>query len=853
MPLKTPASNDHSIRWTEPASGSQINLIRSTGTWSLVGWLKPEAGTANRMILHAGDLDDLNYMGVRIGTSSSHADIAAILYDSTNTSLGTSGTNATAGAVRPIDVTSSDNWILVCLSHVNASPTSSSYRIRCVGHNGTVYNGGAITYDPSANAITLPDFIQLAKSTASAVQSFRGEYGPWQLRNHEITNTDLLAAYNTAKLTGFMVLDSGNFNGEAGQLWGIGHACTPEPDLQGSGSVAESGTPAYAPSSVTAVSASNLCVFDKNSSSLWNGSGKTYSTASYFDVYPADVTVDGSWTFTAVDAARFPLTQTFPAGPAGVSVGNGEDWPLSYAFFAGELPDDVVRGIVSSNSRGCRYEGNRVADTDWSGGLDSHGFLPQHWACGFWQARKAVIGGTFCVPPTTSTGKAAFGFSSESAGRWTSGSVSSAPDTSGYRRYGWGSNLDTGGPGTAILLGNGAAYQTLTTQVLNSQYLWTNPRDYTFVFLKYPGSAPVTLTLRSSNTSRNDSTATSRDSIGPITLDTQRGSGAVVAIDTDGLVIELATLGGPGTYPRVGDALYLTDGTNTDVCHVIDMEVAGGGTGRIVTLEHAVRSAVNKTNLVGQTARWGEWGLERVTVSATGEEAWASDDYHGMRATAGSGDAPVALLMEEWGATSPCYWIAAAGWGGNGYDLQQAAWFTEGPRATDSMTPVMGLIEALDADLWMIVPAEQSSTPDSMVEIKDLVLSVSPDAEVGMIAGCHHAVSSNPGTNNGLRNAEYEDWVEYMEDNAEAEGMYALVLPFVALGDAHEQLPRGWRSDANHLSSEGAYIWALAAIADGEETLEPDDDPDPDPDPDPETVGYFDRNRPTGLRRLTYR
>ncbi len=799
MPLIAPSTASAFIQWAAPGGAALSSTLTSLTTWSISFWIEPQAGAVNRSIFHGGNSGDTTNLGLYINTTGSGAEFRVQLHNAAGTNFATSSTATTGGATRPINTSAPWSWNLVTIRHKNNSANSSDIQVIATGQNGTTYLGANTNYDPAANSLPTINFARLGKASPTGPISLQGEYGGLVVRNHDTTQAEHEALYALASPGRLLNYSSGvNWNNTTGLQWGIANTMASHPTAQDAGT-ATAGLPNDWSTQSTAA-ASNIFIFDRAA-----------TTPSFFDVYPTATTLSGTWTYGPVDTTRFPFNT--PTVNNGVSVSASSPHFLDFANAV--LPSRVKRILSLGNSRSMRFSADKRLSTDLSGGNDAFGAWPQFWGGGLILERLALIGGTFGIAPNLGSNNAAFGLSYDSAAR-ASSSCTGVNNNRALRRFGYGSNSvgstisgseKTGGPGESAQISTaGGYYQTLTNEVTGSLYTFDRPRSYQVTCLAYPSSSPATLSLRSSNTSRSDASATSRASNSEVVLDTQRGSATIIS-ETGLSVIKIPSVG--ANDPIVGDAFTVKVGSSYDVSVVESLEYVDSGTNINVTLEHAV---ANIGTLAGTTAYWGPWGFVTMAISAAGDEAWVVDAYHGYRLTAGTGTSPVVILAEAWGTTDPSYWVGSTGWSGNGYTIHIVNAFTT-VRDSDNHSPWTAFFDVLAPDVALIIPAQQNAITSSIGAMTDSIRDAIPECEVLWVADHLHGRSDTVTDSNPLGDQDYSDWFEWMEANAASYGVAYIAEPAYSLGVFTDQMTRGFRSNSTaHDTSEGVRIWAASVL-----------------------------------------
>lgn len=777
----------------DAGAGSSLQTTVTSGTdWSIAMWIKPEAIAANSSIFQLSAAATPTRSAVHITTTNGGSDLQVELFDASGVPIASRTTSTVGGSSRPIS-TAFPSWTLAIVWHDSVSTTQAMCGVIAVNSVGQVFDAGSVTYNPTVTSIAAHNRARIGKPTlmAGTTDAMTGTYGPLVVRSHKSTALDASGIWTARSIGGLLNYAGGTWNNTAGVKWAIFNAHASHPVNKDTGATT-AGLPIEF-STQSNLTPSNCLITDTDR-----------TNASWFDVHTARTSISGTWTVKGVEEF-FPLGTPVFDGVTGQSVRGRAD--TLYGMAMGVM-DRPTRLLVISNSRGVRHAPDIRHD---------RGSWPQHWGGGLVHAAYPLITGTFAGKPTVGSSNSEFGIDHGTLARAVTNSQTILQERA-LRRFGYGSQLAAAtGPGNGIFVGSSGYYQTLTKQMPGSRYLFSSPRRYRVTLLAYPGSTDAKLELRTSATSRSDTGAVHRSSGDWTALDTTRLSATVLTAVPSSQEI---TIVGTGHDIRVGDAISIgVSASDVDVSIIQSISENAGIT--TLTLEHWFDEALG--SLPGASIRIGEWNMVQLDVACSGEESWNAESWQGLRLLAGTATTlPVCLLAEEWYAEVPGVVIGSTGWSGNGFTEHLEEGFST-TRDIDGLSPFDAFLLTLDPDSVILVPAQQNTDP---WEIGTMTLRLKTvlgdDLEMAWVADYVHAKGGGPSVLLALKNQNYASWYSWMQDNAAAYNVPYLAKPMYALGNAEDQLARGWRSNSvAHGTSEANRIWAKALLHDARRTLTP--------------------------------
>lgn len=553
----------------------------------------------------------------------------------------------------------------------------------------------------------------------------------------------------------------------------------------------------------------------------WNFTAGTSSNAdaeAIMDVYsPFDV--NGTLVHIADDAAFFGLV------PPGLTT-NGNNGVASTTLV--ELRDNTPRvgaGIrrigCSANSRGCRTEA-------FTGGPATYGAWSANFAHGLAASRYSNVGGMVNVPVLG--GANSRPIFDMPIGPASSGTIS-AITSSTYNDFSrlWTNSPVTGskGPGHGVRLAPSASLCQRVRIASGTKINGATAIMHDAFVLEFPGSTDTCAwdirdgaTAGDAGTSAASGSETGIDTTSitytytTVTDSYSSGTPSItLALSAPDQVTLAALLA--ATPTRIG--LHISAGTGTGSIAQI-LSITPGAT-CVITLKHALATAIGN----GATIKLGRVGIRRMRNTAP----IATNAYQGYTLTAGSGGTGIVWFAVSAVATGVDGWAPGTfGWGAHGFTAQ----------ISEAWTGIYALIaDALDLDaMFYFVAGQQSSTHADREAFADLI---------GLPAG-DSIFASDP-----VHRIVDNQTVDFAEDSLAQSARPALVATESA-GSLMACASFSGKHNNTHPSMEQYYLlwsanWTIAAGIEAE--------PSGGGISDPDNLGYFSRNRASGLRRLVFR
>lgn len=603
----------------------------------------------------------------------------------------------------------------------------------------------------------------------SRYRAFRGAYGPIVVRRHAITQRDFTEVFESRRF--FAAWDHVNHN-TGGRMRGppdcvlmVNAVMSTSPNDAG---VGVSSAPLRASVVGRRASVTNFHMWDQFflASGQWTERLRSvHPMAGVFDfVYAShrDSPFDG-WFVSDLPAATLEGDRVAGWAPHVRKIFEGLDGPL--------------RVMVSANSRAVgRFDGSGVGNGNYA-----HGLI---------EALRPRVSGVMFRPADVSglDTHVWFGFETNrdpprrSVGESVVVLQSVGPPLNDFSRTFTLSTGTTPGPGSGLLLRPGGWIIKRCRPESDTLVRADGPLHVEAIVLKYPGS----------------SAAIWRWDRGPTQSGLGvRGKAMIRALDTtqwvrtlgggdrmlSGNEMELA--GSWASHLQAGMMACVTGGTAAGASSVIETVVEDVGVTRI-TFEHPFGESPGQ----GSTVHFGPWGFEVLAHDFVAVSPGDPNQWRGLevRAEQGSGLGVVLLAYSAWRDDVPGIIVGSTGQGGTGYSAQFAGAYREAPRKWIALTR---------ADVWLVAPAQQGSTPDTIHLMTAAVADALPRADIVWAGDMAH--SGNPG----------EPWHRYILDEARASDVVGLApLMDPRLGSFHEQLADGMRSDGAHLSLRGATTLA---------------------------------------------
>ena len=457
------------------------------------------------------------------------------------------------------------------------------------------------------------------------------------------------------------------------------------------------------------------------------------------------------------------------AGPAI----NLRAWALSL-----EGPTDPIRRIAAwSNSRGATgSDGSSLGTGNHAEGMRL-------------AAGNARCAGVDCESATDNDTAPRFMFRQVGDAPPSSGTILNVSTTGSfnYRDFSrfWTRSSSAGstGPGAGRLLRASASLSQLASKPAGSMASTDDPLVTRAYLLEFPGAGEATVTPQ-----RGASNAGATDYGTPqvVDLDTEEIAHTFSSVDdaydagSRTLTLQMAEPVG-FDFGRDNLCVFIASGTGADSIAQIE-SVSHSLSGLDIVLRHPFRTGPAN----GSVLSIGEFNVVKVDT----EHAPSADARWGHRVSAAGG--PVMFFAS--GAWNPealgGYVYAPMGWGGNGYTPQLAQ---------TSEVSVRQMIEALELDAVVLHPATQNSSPSDL----ETVTAIIRNAGVQEVAWVYE----------GPYETTFAAWAEYMQNNAEANGVPAVLLTaHPGVGTVQERYTDFGMQDSAHNSVRGAEKMALAIL-----------------------------------------
>ncbi len=739
----------------------------SNGSYTVFAWVwRESADDASRAVIQQPDLLDVVIDGRRQVRFTFHAGKPGLSGSGNGPTLGRSShALTTVHLTTECDVPVRE-WVLIAASFDRAVGRLDLW----VGSQslGVLHAAGS---DPQLVGGVLGPLTSdlVIGGDASRYPAFRGAYGPIVIRRHAIGERDFTEVFDSRRY--FAAWDhsnlaqGGRMDGPPGCVLALNLAMSSAPNDAGVGGSTSTLQAAY-PSLPASVF--NVHMWDEFY--LYNG----VWTDRLRSVHP----MASVGNFVYASHREPPFDGWFVLEGPGTSLGG--DMVAGWAPRAREIVDGLagpLRVMVSANSRAV----NRFDGSGRGNGNYMHGFIAQ--------LRPRISGVMFRPADVAGLDTHVwFGFETnrDPPRRSPAGTIvvlqsAGAPLDDFTRTF----TLSTGpsaGPGAGLLL-RPEGFFTLRCRPENGSLVRADaPLIVEAIVLRYPGS-PAAVWRWDRGPSQGGAGVQ-----GPSQseeLDTTEwtrilGAGDVVV---DPRTIELEGLWSP--LLRVGMMAHVVAGEGHGASSVIESVVENAGITRL-TFEHPFGVSPG----LGSEIRFGEWGLAQLRHEFDAVAAGDPNKWRGIHVSveAGAGTGVAVLAYSAWREDVGGIIVGCAGQGGRGYTEQLDNSFRDAPRRWMALTR---------ADVWFVVPAQQSSTPPAMSRYTAEVAAALPRADIIWAGEMAHA--GLPG----------EPWHRYILDESRAEGVVGLAsLEHPRLGSFVEQLADGMRSDGAHLSARGGAVMA---------------------------------------------
>ena len=607
---------------------------------------------------------------------------------------------------------------------------------------------------------------------ANRYPAFRGAYGPLVIRRHAIDQRDLTEVFDSRRF--FAAWDhsnlaqGGRMNGPPGCVLGLNLAMSSAPNDAGVGAWTGTLRAGYPGLPVTVY---NVHMWDQFyiPTAMW--------TERLRSVHP----MAGVRDFVYTTHREPPFDGWFVLDGPGTSLGG--DMVAGWAPRAREIYDGLagpLRVMVSANSRAV----NRFDGSGRGNGNFMHGFIA---------AMRPRVSGVMFRPADVAglDTHVWFGFETNSdpprrspPSTWVTLQNAPAPLQDFTRAFTL-SNGPSAGPGSGLLLRPEGHYTLRCRPETDSLVRADAMLIVEAIVMRYPGSSAV---LWRWDRGPSQSGVGVQGPSHRVALDTTEwtrilGAGDVVV---DPRTIELNGLW--ASHLRVGMMAHVAGGPGHGATSVIDSVHENAGVTR-VTFEHPFGIDPD----TGSEIRFGEWGFEPLRHEFDAVAPGDPNTWRGIyvSAEAGAGTGVAVLAYSAWREDVAGIIFGCAGQGGHGYTEQLDNSFRDAPRRWMSLSR---------ADVWFVVPAQQSSMPSVMSRFTAEVAAALPRADIIWAGEMAH--SGLPG----------EPWHRYILDESRTEGVVGLAaLEHPRFGSFNEQLADGMRSDGAHLSARGgaamAEVW----------------------------------------------
>lgn len=603
--------------------------------------------------------------------------------------------------------------------------------------------------------------------------AMRGVYGATALRDHAVSQSDVLDLWNSRLHLGAYSIDNlssgGSMNGPSGCIYMINHAVTTKPinhafgtDTERAAVIGESSTQ------------HNFHIFDRNGPSgtslrvvrfLSSANGFTY--CSVYDPPPGAQEPDGFF-IKPLPALSQPLSE-----PHFVS---GESPKLRKV--AKGQPSGLMRVMTSANSRAViASDGTETGTSNYA-----HGFIALN---------EDKVAGILNRTAQLGNNLPWFGFDTNEHGAFSQGPIEPIRFHN-FSRF-WTGSLNSGshGPGEGLHLSPGESGLSATYALRckpEGMIQANQPLVVQAYVLRYPGASNVTWVPNIH--SRQGEAGTDVGTPTTIVLDTQQWTHTLSAAAGDSVAPGgfRITLGGNHTSAvSINDAVKV--GATINVVSNVTYSTSLDET-RI-----DFERAFDELPVMGDLLRFGSWDFEVIEHVWPGVDPQSGNVWRGLRISSGfAGDGVVLFAFSAWRPNvANGFLIGTAGWAGRGYAFQLARTYT---------AAMHGWIQILQPDVWLQMFAQQQSQPLHMSAYADEIKAALPDTEIAWLGDYEHDTGGTQ-----------EEWHRYILENAADENVIAAsALMHERIGNFAALLDDGLRSDADHINQRGntrlAQVWS---------------------------------------------
>lgn len=689
--------------------------------------------------------------------------------------------------------------VWVGFRHSYSAPTAT-IQVFMVLEDGTQLSSTTSTYTGA-----LMSTFDLAKMGIGVLAtSCIGAYGTPLFFNHTMDIADLAAIAALKQPLGHLMYTGGNFTGPSGCKFGMALGMTADPTDQDA-SASTAGFP-YS-SGNNSVTANNFNIYDPGVNSAYDNIFSTLTaniTGSPTYLPPDDALAGGTyWVLgTSADGSSTLVNQGI-AGPCPALVD-----------LANNTPRRAWRIDMASNSRAqgtpSRTDANGVRDQETYGG-------------GQRQFNLSKCLGILHVRPCGS-GFSTFGLDLSSVSKGLTG-ASNCNILSSFTRFGSNASDGSTGPGFCMRVNRAATtnfYRTLVTSVPGSLFDLTQPGEHSLYLRKYPGATNVT--VRGVKGTAVDTETGTVGADENVTLDTTLVTAVVDAYNALDVTIDIT--GYSSENFQVGHAIFCSNGGTPTMQTIaiitsvaVDTPSAGITRLGIEFSFDLVGNAAGNADGGPPAAGWnvyiGPTSTKKVTRTFDGTEGTT---HRGIKVfgqnTSNPGD--ILVYAEEYFRTGAAgYIIGSHGQGGEGHTAQLATSF-QTPDPDTGISPFYEYLAAMQLDLFIIWPAQQSSTPSSIGTITTAYRAatgqVPNDGKVAWFSESSIGVSASDLTESVDGSTDNDGWAAYIQSNAASFGVCGLIGWFL-LGTPSDQRGYGYRRDNAHYNQYGHLILATRLMA----------------------------------------
>ncbi len=645
-----------------------------------------------------------------------------------------------------------DEWVLLVASF---DRTAALLHVWIISQSQSISHASA----------TLPEFTMKAAGnpaigSLNGLPAMLGVYGIVALRNHTVTEQDVLDVWNARRHYAPFDLDNtqagGSMNGSAGCVYMFNHAVTTNPINHAGGHQHDIAAVIGEPSTRW-----NFHIYD----ALSTGSEslrvvRLLSEAHGFvNCSPYDAGDD--FFLRPVPTLTNPLPE--PHYVAG-------DAPLLRELAA--EPKQLLKVMVSANSRA-------VMGSD--GSATGNG----NYAHGFIALNEEQTAGIINSPARLVSSMPWFGFDTSKHAPYFDGATEIA--STNFSRFWTGSFRDNSrGPGAGIHLQAGERFGTYIMRCGSDGMIEADePLVIEAYLLRFPGASDIEWVPNMHSRQGEPGADFGEPAI--LSLDTQEWSHTLGESDSVPASDRIILAGDHAAKVRVNDAVQtgLCISLVSSVTYDAEAEIT------IIDFEHGFSTLPQQDAVL----RFGPWGYEKIHYEWPGLEPESEKTWRGLRVSTLEGGGPQGAIIFGYSAWRPNvngYVFGTAGWSGNGYWRQIDRAFFAG------IDPWMAM---LAPDAWLQMFAQQGSSPSTINAYKQRIRSALPGIEIAWMGDCVHQ-----------EGGVSETWQHYILNNAVQQNVIAMTLvQDDRVGTFNAMLVDGLRSDANHLTARGnlrlAEIW----------------------------------------------